>query len=159
GLGSCRVRGGHRLQMQVRFGAVARVATAADHLPGSDLLVDANRGAGVLEVAQGHEDIVATVGAGGGVRLDHDVVPGHVGPAASYASRLGERVSHRGEPPVGGVVDLAVMDDAPSARDGGHDGPAEADEQLRGSGRRNEAAVYRELRPCSSTGTRSIEWE
>src|SRR5699024_2511972 len=28
-----------------------------------------------------------------------------------------------------------------------------------GSGRRNEAAVYRELRPCSSTGTRSIEWE
>src|SRR5690625_5775281 len=62
GLGSCRVRGGHRLQMQVRFGAVARVATAADHLPGSDLLVDANRGAGVLEVAQGHEDIVATVG-------------------------------------------------------------------------------------------------
>src|SRR5699024_10071367 len=92
GLGSCRVGGGHRLQMQVRFGAVARVATATDQLPGSDLLVDANRGAGVLEVAQGHEDIVATVGAGGGVRLDHDVVPGHVGPAASYASRLGERV-------------------------------------------------------------------
>src|SRR5699024_9818744 len=95
---------------------------------------DANRGAGVLEVAQGHEDIVATVGAGGGVRLDHDVVPGHVGPAASYASRLGERVSHRGEPPVGGVVDLAVLDDAHSARDGGQDGPAEADEQLRGLG-------------------------
>src|SRR5699024_6046944 len=88
-----------------------------------------------------------------------DVVPGHVGPAASYASRLGERVSHRGEPPVGGMVDLAVMDDAHSARDGGQDGPAEADEQLRGLGRRNEAAVYRELRPCSSTGTRSIEWE
>src|SRR5699024_1762773 len=112
--------------MEVRFGAVARVAAACEALADAHRLPRAHGDAPPPEMAQGHEHRPAPVAG----PQDH-VVARERGPALRGTTALGEGVADRGKTSVGVVVLLPVVDAVDLTVHRAAQLPAEAGEGLR----------------------------
>src|SRR5699024_531708 len=100
GDGACQVDLVDGLNVDVRFGRVAAVPARGDDVADAYPLPHLHTKAAVGEVAQCDDDAVA--------RHEH-VVPCEGAPAPTYPAPLRQRVSHRGQSPVGLVIGVAVV--------------------------------------------------
>ena len=110
------------LQVQMRLGAVAGVASRANDGAFSHLVANSDGDRAFLKVGQ--EDVRPVLVSG-----DDDVVARDGGRTASDATRLAEHVRQQGQLRASGVmVRFAVVGDDHPTWTGGQDGRAEADE-------------------------------
>lgn len=137
-----------RLDMQVRFRAVAGVSAPADLFADLNVLSRPNSCAEMLEMAERDYTAVAP---------DHDVIAGERTPALADTPGLCQGVSDRRDTAVREMITLSVMRSHDSSCDRREHRAAEADKALRrfrteegaeGEGRRSPRAIDRHEVDC-----------
>src|SRR5699024_5374882 len=132
-------------EVEVRLGAVARVAAACEAVADAHRLPRSHGDAPAPEMTQGHEHRPAPVTG----PQDH-VVARERGPALRGAAVLGEDVADRGKTSAGVVVLLPVVDAVDLTVHRAVQLPPEAGKASGGSDRRRLASRNGAVRPLSS---------
>lgn len=140
-MGTLNVESVDRLDVQVRFRAVAGVAAQSELLTDLNAVTHPNPYAAMLEMAERNYTAAAT---------DHDVISGERKPAPASTAVLRQRVADRRYPAVREVIGLSVLRSHDGSCDGREHRTAESDKVLRGF-RTHEGAEGE--RGCSGPAT------